>query len=157
MPIRDIPRLTKSRKLILDVLRMNGSHPTADQIHSRVRESLPKVSLATIYRNLDYLARYGLVSTIVDAEGRKHYDATAPGHSHIWCAKCGRIEDVSVGPEGALESMIEDDRGFEVTGHNLSFEGLCPDCRGDPDRGSHCGGGDRALRRETEHRSEGGE
>jgi len=129
MPDATIPRLTASRRVILDVLRMNGSHPTADEIHRRVRERLPKVSLGTVYRNLDYLARHGLVSAIRDAEGRKRYDASPGDHDHIWCVECGRVEDVRTDSTRHLEKLIEEQTGFEVTGHSLTFMGVCPECR----------------------------
>jgi Fur family ferric uptake transcriptional regulator len=129
MADRETPRLTESRRVILEQLRVNGSHPTAEEMHCHVRERLPRISLATVYRNLDYLARHGLVATLRDAEGRRRYDASPDDHCHVWCVECGRVEDVYVSSDACLEGLMDDDMGFEVTGHRLTFLGRCPMCR----------------------------
>ncbi len=52
-------RMTKQRKIILDVLKNTTSHPTADWIYDQVREVLPNISLGTVYRNLKVLKEMG--------------------------------------------------------------------------------------------------
>ena len=52
-------RMTRQRKLILEELRRMKSHPTADEIYSMVREKLPRISLGTVYRNLQLLTGPG--------------------------------------------------------------------------------------------------
>ncbi len=49
-------RTTKQRQVILEEIKKVSSHPTADEVHALVRKKLPKISLGTIYRNLEFLA-----------------------------------------------------------------------------------------------------
>ena len=56
--------MTRQRMVILEELKRVRSHPTADELYGMVRDRLPKVSLATIYRNLDMLAREGIIQKI---------------------------------------------------------------------------------------------
>ena len=50
-------RMTKQRRIILEELRKVRSHPTADEIYAMVRRRLPRISLGTVYRNLDAAGR----------------------------------------------------------------------------------------------------
>jgi Fur family ferric uptake transcriptional regulator len=126
---RDI-RMTESRKAILSVLSGARTHPTADEVHMMVRERLPRVSLGTVYRNLEILAREGMIQTIAAAGERRRYDGTVSEHHHIRCTVCGRVEDVELEPSADLGHMIRDDRGFSVQGYTLCFEGICRECAG---------------------------
>lgn len=52
-------RMTRQRAVILEELRKTATHPTADELYSIVRRRLPRISLGTVYRNLDFLADSG--------------------------------------------------------------------------------------------------
>jgi len=143
MPGRDPIRLTENRRAILEELRARHSHPTAEEVHRRVRARLPRISLATVYRSLDYLERHGLVDTVRDTEGRRRYDAAGDEHCHIQCEVCGRVADVRLTDKNCIELLVEESGGYEVTGHRLSFRGRCPECmRGSASAlGGEAGGG----------------
>ncbi len=87
-------RMTKQRSVILNELRRSDLHPTADEIYQAVRKKLPRISLGTVYRNLDMLAREGLIHRIHQAGSQMRFDAHAGDHIHIRCAYCGRIHDI---------------------------------------------------------------
>ncbi len=55
-------RITHQREIILDELRSVKTHPTADELFEQVRSRLPRVSLATVYRNLEWLCQQGYCS-----------------------------------------------------------------------------------------------
>ncbi len=123
-------RMTPSRRAILTELA-RACHPTADEIYRRVRRRLPRVSLGTVYRNLEVLQTSGLIRTLLDARGQRRYDARLDDHCHVRCEECGRVDDVRVLSERPLEESIEDDHGYEIRGHQLSFVGVCPECAPD--------------------------
>ncbi len=54
-------RMTNQRKVILEELKKHVDHPTADQIYAEIRKVLPKVSLGTVYRNLDQMSIHGII------------------------------------------------------------------------------------------------
>ena len=51
-------RMTQQRKVILEELKNMNSHPGADEIYERVRKRLPRISLGTVYRNLEILSEF---------------------------------------------------------------------------------------------------
>ena len=123
-------RMTESHKAILSVLGRTRAHPTADEVYSMVRENLPNVSLGTVYRNLDLLAKQGLIRTLAAAGEQRRYDGMLDDHHHIRCEICGRIDDIELGNTERLEELIVDGRGYEVHGYTLCFVGVCRECAG---------------------------
>ena len=64
MPIREFQRKTRQREVILNELQKLKSHPTAVELYEIVRQILPKVSLGTVYRNLELHARHGYIQKL---------------------------------------------------------------------------------------------
>src|ERR1043166_3584406 len=109
-------RLTRARRIILEVVRASEAHPSAAVVYRAVRRRLPRVSLATVYRNLRMLAADGLLSERADAAGMR-FDGNTADHDHFTCVACGRIYDVpDPGGRGARLSPVA---GFEVLSRGL--------------------------------------
>ena len=64
-------KLTKQRKVILEELRKLKTHPSADEIYNIVRERLPRISLGTVYRNLEILSDAGVILKLDVAGSQK--------------------------------------------------------------------------------------
>lgn len=123
-------RLTTQRKIILEELKKVTSHPTALELYDLVRRRLPKISLATVYRNLELLAARGLVQKLEGAGTQRRFDGTVQTHYHIRCLACRQVEDVALSPAAGLEEVAGALSDYEILGHRLEFFGLCPRCRG---------------------------
>ncbi len=121
-------RMTKARAAMLDELGRSDSHPTADELHRSLRRRLDGVSLATVYRGLDALAREGRIRTIESPGGSRRFDSVMDEHYHVVCERCGRVGDVGLRMSAPLEAAVVRARGFRVLGHRLCFTGLCPAC-----------------------------
>ncbi len=117
-------RLTRQRKVILEQLRGTDNHPTADEIYERVRRKLPRISLGTVYRNLQTLASDGQIRTLSDS-GRTRYDGALHDHCHVRCAVCGLVGDVPVQGIGTEPCSGGD---FKILGYKIEFVGICPEC-----------------------------
>ena len=121
-------RLTQPRRLILEAVRAAAAHPSAAVVHARVRRRLPRVSLATVYRNLRMLAAQGLLRERAEASGLRFDGNTAP-HDHFTCVVCGRIFDVPPQARGAVAApRVASTTGFEVLDHRIEFYGQCVRC-----------------------------
>jgi Fur family ferric uptake transcriptional regulator len=121
-------RITSQRDVILDELRSVKTHPTADELYEQVRRRLPRVSLATVYRNLEWLSDQGLAQKIEVGGRQKRFDGDISEHYHVRCSKCGRVADVEMDLLDGVEARIAQCCGFTVTGHRIEFTGLCPAC-----------------------------
>ncbi|MGE5577510.1 MAG: Fur family transcriptional regulator, partial [Syntrophothermus sp.] len=53
--------MTRQRQIILEELKNVTTHPTADEVYEMVRRRLPRISLGTVYRNLELLAEEGII------------------------------------------------------------------------------------------------
>ena len=87
-------RMTEQRKIILQALQSRHDHPSADQVYENVRKSLPRISLGTVYRNLDLLVQSGLINVIESLSTHKRYDPITDYHPHFCCLSCNSIEDL---------------------------------------------------------------
>ena len=120
-------RLTNQRKVILEELQSVTSHPTADELYEMVRKRLPRISLGTVYRNLEVLSSCGLILKLEVAGQQKRFDGDTSPHHHVRCIKCGRVGDVfKVRDYPDIIDHCETD--FTITGHRLEFLGVCPEC-----------------------------
>ncbi len=121
-------RMTKQRQVILNELRKVTSHPTADNIYDMVRARMPHISLGTVYRNLELLARQGDIQKLSIDGDRVHYDGDVSEHYHIRCVKCGRVDDYPVEANISTKELNQG-CGYEVAGFKLEFSGVCPKCK----------------------------
>jgi Fur family ferric uptake transcriptional regulator len=124
-------RMTRQRRIILEELRGNRTHPTASDVYELVRRRLPQISLGTVYRNLELLSEQGLVRKLELGNSQRRFDAVTENHYHLRCVQCGRIEDAPIEPVMTLENAVRGASNYEIIGHRLEFMGLCPACRKD--------------------------
>ena len=120
--------MTRQRKTILNILRQTKSHPSADEIYELVRKQLPRISLGTVYRNLELLVKMELIQKLELGGTIKRFDWNPNKHYHIRCLCCGQIDDAPIAPLNKLEDKLYGATVFSIIGHRLEFEGLCPDC-----------------------------
>ena len=120
--------MTRQRQVILEVLRETNNHPSADELYQRVRTRLPRISLGTVYRNLEVLCELGEIQKLELSGALKRFDGTPQRHYHIRCLNCGRVDDAPIAPLNRLEDELYSATVFEIISHNLEFTGYCPDC-----------------------------
>ncbi len=126
-------RFTDQRAAVFRFLSSTRRHPTADEVFLHVRDELPGISLATVYKSLETLVGCGLAVKLAYAEGSARYDGRTDPHHHVRCLSCGRVSDVQerIADEAFLGLRNATD-GFRVTGFHLEFTGYCGTC--DPAR-----------------------
>ena len=121
-------RMTRQRRIILEELRKVDNHPSADEIYEIVRKRIPRISLGTVYRNLEILSELNQIKKLAISGNLKRFDGNIANHYHIRCLGCGRVDDVKIAPLKDIEQQLSGTTGFTITGHNLEFNGYCPDC-----------------------------
>ena len=126
---QQIPRMTRQRQVIIEELCKVKSHPTADEIYRKVRRRLPRISLGTVYRNLEILSDCGSISKLDLAGRQRRFDGDLTPHYHVRCVQCERVEDVMAKPHTELEKSLTDATGYRIIGHRLEFIGICPRCQ----------------------------
>ncbi len=121
-------RMTNQREMILRELKKSKKHLTADELYERVRKFMPRISLATVYRNLEILSDAGMIRKLEISGRQKRFDSELEDHDHIYCVQCHRIENLDIG-ENQVDLAVVDTKGYTITGRRLEVTGLCPKCQ----------------------------
>ena len=121
---------TKQRQLILEIIERSDEHLDAEQIYEQAREISPRISLSTVYRNLQLFTKVGLLAEHQFNGIRRRYEIAArPGHHHLMCIGCGRIFEFSCPSSSGLQIRITKEKGFRVTDAEVRLVGYCPECQ----------------------------
>ena len=120
----------RKRDAILQCVRSTDAHPSADWVFEHVKEQVPDISLATVYRNLSLFKDQGLIASLGTVKGVERFDGNTEPHVHFICTQCGNVLDlpeISVPEE--LNSAVARSSGGRVDNCQLSFTGICGECR----------------------------
>jgi Fur family ferric uptake transcriptional regulator len=120
--------MTNQREMILRELKKSKKHLTADELYARVKKYMPRISLATVYRNLEILSDAGMIRKLEISGRQKRFDSELGDHDHIYCVQCHRIENLDIG-ENQVTLSTGDTKGYAVTGRRLEVTGICPKCQ----------------------------
>ena len=118
-------RDTSPRRAVLNAIAQKEKHFTAEEL----REELPGVGRATVYRSLKLLVDAGVLCRVLLEDGNLHYQLSHRGHHHhLLCVDCGASEDLTgCDIEDQLKSVAAS-HSFQVSGHWLEVYGRCSKC-----------------------------
>ena len=125
-------RYSKKREAILTAIRSSDAHPSAEWIYNTLKSTHPDLSLGTVYRNLQQMAREGRLTELDGPVTR--FDAVTRPHTHFRCRACGAVLDLETVPYDERLDRLAAAQGCVVTGHTLIFTGHCPRCAGQDGR-----------------------
>lgn len=124
-----IQRNTIQNSLVYEAVNKLQCHATADEIYDMIVHEHPTISRGTVYRNLNRLAEMGKIRKMEIPGGPDRFDHRCHDHCHVKCERCGRVFDVDMDYITGLEKNITDTHGFEFTGYDILFRGICPECQ----------------------------
>ncbi len=123
-----VRRYSRQREAILHNLQNRTDHPSAEAVYQSLRQTLPSISLGTVYRNLNALSGDGLVLRF-SVGGKEHFDGNAAPHLHFICTRCGRIDDWFDDSATAALHKLAQQRGCTLTHTRLLLFGECSVCQ----------------------------
>ena len=120
----------KKRNAILTCLQSTNAHPSADMVLEMLQEEHPDISMATVYRNLSRFRNQGVIQCIATVRGIERYDANTDPHVHFICSGCDAVIDLhQIEVPESLNSRVEETSGCQVQSCQLTFMGLCEECK----------------------------
>jgi Fur family peroxide stress response transcriptional regulator len=119
---------TDQRRLIYKVLAESRDHPTAEAVFLKIRSQAPRLSLATVYRNLRLFAEAGIVDSVATDDSFARFDGNTEPHHHLICRRCGSVADYYAQPLGDFTPPKAALDGFEVQAMKMNFFGICASC-----------------------------
>ncbi len=126
-------RLTRQRRLLLDLIDQSGKHLDAESLYQLAKEKDSRLNRVTVYRTLKLLKEGGLVDELdlMHYGGDQHYYETRlkQEHAHIICLRCGKVEEFFGEPLKKLRHQIEAHFGFQILLARTEIGGYCPHCQ----------------------------
>ena len=126
-------RMTRRRRLLVEIIQGAERHPDAVSLWQRARAQDATLNKVTVYRTLGMLKRQGLVDELdlMHLEGEKHFYEARPtrDHIHLACIKCGRIQEFESSLFEKLKGQIERERRFRIEVVRVEAGGYCDRCQ----------------------------
>jgi Fe2+ or Zn2+ uptake regulation protein len=120
-------RLTRPRRLVLEMLAELGGHNSADDVACAIATGGEHLSRMSVYNALEALSGVGLVSVVDAGPGAARYEVAGPTHHHFVCRSCGVVLDVDPVPREPRWLEL-DVPGAHVDAAEVVLRGLCDLC-----------------------------
>lgn len=121
-------KTTKQKEVILSAVREMNNHPTADEIYRKLHENYTRLSLGTVYRNLNIFAKNNDIRKVITLGGGDRYDFRTDPHEHMMCNNCGQVLDVEAEVEIKLKEDESISNEYFLKGYTILLHGLCRKC-----------------------------
>ena len=123
-------KYSKQREIILEVIKTNLIHPTAEEIYYLVNKVDSKISKSTVYRNINSLVESGIIEKINTSSGADKYDYIYTPHFHFICSKCNRVYDVKeIFDMNIISDSIKKQINANIDVKDISINGICHNCK----------------------------
>jgi Fur family transcriptional regulator, ferric uptake regulator len=126
-------RLTRQRRVLLQVMEKAQRHLDAGEILERAQKIDSNITRVTVYRTIDLLKRHGLIDELdlLHLRGDRHfYESHGPrDHIHVACLRCGKVREVESQLYEELKKQISRDCGIEISVSRTEIGGVCSDCQ----------------------------
>jgi Fur family transcriptional regulator, ferric uptake regulator len=124
-----LPRATRQRSAVTDLLNEVDDFRSAQDIHGLLLDRGTKIGLRTVYRTLQQLADAGAVDVMRTGDGEAVYRRCSTGHHHhLVCRRCGRTVEVEGPAVERWAERVAKDHGFTDIGHTIEVFGMCSEC-----------------------------
>lgn len=122
-------RMTNQREIILRELKKSKRHLSADELYDIVKKFMPRISLATVYRNLEILSETGVIRKLEISGRQKRFDFDVSDHDHIYCAMCHKVDNLNIERKNVDSEQLHVEAGYSITGYRVEVIGICPECQ----------------------------
>ncbi len=121
-------RMTPQRRQVYEVITSRKDHPSASDVYHQVKDSMPHISLATVYNCLEAMTQSGVVRQVNLNREPSRYCANLTDHAHLYCQTCGQVSDVPLKEATLLAQALDLPSGAEATQLEVTVRGTCPAC-----------------------------
>ena len=123
-------RVTNQRALILEIISQGRGHLDAEEVYRRARERQSRLSLSTVYRNLQLFKKLDLIEEVHFDETHHHYEMKpSVEHHHLVCLGCGKVVEFRYPLSRYVKRNVSEAKDFEIVDTEIRMTGYCPRCR----------------------------
>lgn len=121
-------RYSPQRELVLSIVSSQNIHWSAEDVFLQAVQSMPRISRATVYRNLETLEQMGLIQRMVAPNHVSYFEMAKGPHHHFVCRVCSSIQDYQAPSVGACFKCVADHNNFHIEQVVTTLHGLCQSC-----------------------------
>jgi Fe2+ or Zn2+ uptake regulation protein len=131
-------RITKPRRLVVELLDQTNRSLSAYEIKDLLDTMGEKVDTVSIYRILECLEENKLIHRVLatgkvrkcSLEQETHCHLPQDDHCHhlLICEKCESVEEIHCPGAASLVQAVEKLSDFRIKSHSMEFTGLCKRC-----------------------------
>ncbi len=120
---------SKQRQRLLELLEQTDTHPAADWLYQKLKKEFARLSLATVYRNLNVLVAQKRIQKLPFVGTYDRYEVIKHPHYHLVCRACGSVQDFDMPHDAKIDRQAQKMSGFAISGHRIDFFGTCQKCQ----------------------------
>jgi len=123
-------RLTPQREMVLRVMHQMAGFATAEEIFQRVQELSSAIDISTVYRTLELLQEFQMVSVVDPGDGQRRYELVGVHgpHIHLVCQDCGEVTPIDLDEFQEFVDHVRRRLGFTIDISQVSLPGYCNAC-----------------------------
>ena len=121
--------VTHQRQVLYEVMQGMDGHPSPEEIYARVKQKIPAISLATVYKNIHLFVESGVLREVSLHHGTQRVEMNREEHHHMVCSRCKSISDIDEQELGLLQKRKRLAGGFLVERYSVDVIGLCAKCQ----------------------------
>ena len=120
---------THQRQVLYEVMQTMPGHPSPDEVYARIKEKIPSISLATVYKNIHLFVESGVLKEVSLHHGSLRVEMNDKAHHHMVCSKCKAITDIGEKELGLVSKKDKLPGGFLVERYAVDVIGICAKCQ----------------------------
>jgi len=124
--------VTHQRQVLYETIERMHGHPSPEEVYAAVKERIPSISLATVYKNIHLFVQSGVFRELSMHHGTLRVEMNRDPHHHLVCSVCKKVVDVEDAELGMGAPRSRLASGFVVERVSVDVIGVCPECQANP-------------------------
>ncbi len=127
--------VTHQRQVLYETMQSMYGHPSPEEVFASVKQRIPSISLATVYKNIHLFVESGVLREMSMHHGTLRVEMNKHPHHHVVCSVCKKVTDLPeedelrLGLQTSAEPLAD---GFLVERVSMDVIGICADCQRRP-------------------------
>ncbi len=120
---------THQRQVLYEAMQTMPGHPSPEEVYARVKQRIPAISLATVYKNIHLFVERGVLKELSMHHGSLRVEMNGHHHHHMVCSRCKSIADIEERTLGVLPTLQDLPGGFQMERYSIDVIGICATCQ----------------------------
>jgi Fe2+ or Zn2+ uptake regulation protein len=122
-------RASLARRVLLTALAAADRPVTAEAVARGLDGRVPESDVGSTYRNLDALARIGVVRRIHAGHGAALFTLANPDvAAYLACVRCGAMKPAGRRAVATVRAAVSAALGWDASFDEVPIAGVCPEC-----------------------------